>query len=216
MAKERPLLLKAPLIRATFDDRKTNTRRVIKPEWSRCLDLDDPEDIEQAIATNPYGQPGDRLYVRETWRYTRIGNYVDYTQVVVQYRADDFSVTLNLEDRAERDRAIKGMERGPAWRPGIHMPKIYSRLLLDIKKVWVERLHEITGDGAIAEGVVLQPTAKTWEKMNEALRDQYRGQALEHFREIWDKINGPRGFPWADNPHVFVVDYRVRDANHSH
>jgi hypothetical protein len=215
MVKERPLILKAPLVRATLDRRKTETRRVIRTEWSRCLDLDDPDDIEKALQGNPYGQPGDRLWVRETWKYVRTRNHVHCTKIKIRYQADNYELELKLTDREHRDRAIDGMKHGNAWRPSIFMPRIYSRILLAINSVSLQRLHEIAGDGAIAEGVMLQPSASAWSHMGESLRDQYRADAIERFRDLWNTINEGRGYGWDTNPHVFVIDYQVLDANHS-
>ena len=64
---EKPILFSGPLVRAILENRKTQTRRVIKPEWYRCLDLEDPQDIAKALGRCPYGHPGDQPWVRETW-----------------------------------------------------------------------------------------------------------------------------------------------------
>lgn len=72
MMKERPILFSAEMVRAILEGRKTQTRRVIKPNWSRCLDLDDPEDRNKAEKLCPYGEPGDRLWVRETFWHKQL------------------------------------------------------------------------------------------------------------------------------------------------
>jgi len=214
--KEHPLIFKGELIQAMLELRKTNTRRVIPWDWFRCLDPEDPEDAEKAVAYNRYGQPGDRIWVKETWKYYARSRKRGKTVMArVLYRADGLKSEICLRDEADIERARAGGPT-PGWRSPIHMPKVYSRLILEIKRVWLERLHEIDGDGAIAEGVILQPNRQLWRELTEYQRDQYRTAALERFRQLWDLINGPRGFGWDQNPYVFAIDYRVVGMDYSH
>lgn len=212
MGRELPLLLSSAYVRATIARRKSQTRRVIRPDWSRCLDLDDPDDIKQAIAHCPYGAPGDKLWVREAWKQDFVRNHVDYTALGILYRADNTGINMDLTDRAQRDQALKGMKHGSNWRPSIHMPKIYSRIKLLVKKIRVERVQQISADDAIAEGVILQPSSETWAELNPTTRELYYKIALETFMREWDRLNKSRGYGWGQNPHVFVVEYSVDEV----
>jgi len=128
---------------------------------------------------SPYGQAGDRLWVRETWAVANykgqsVGPYVADAEEVV-YRADGFD--------------LKGR-----WRPSIHMPRIASRIDLLIKQVRVERLQQISTDDAVAEGI-----------------KELQGGATVEFMNLWDSINAKRGFGWATNPWVWVIEFdRIR------
>jgi hypothetical protein len=212
MSKETPLLLKPYLVAKTIAGLKTETRRVIRPDWSRCLDLDDPDDAAQAVKGNPYGQPGDVLWVRETWKHEFIRPHVDYHAAGVVYQADGAGINFDTKDRAERDWLNKAMRHGDAWRPNIFMPRRYCRLTLTIKSVAVERLHEITTAAIVAEGFDVPAVDYTVPDDPRALEYERDGFARQTFQESWDKINGGRGFPWKENPHVFVVKFEVREC----
>jgi uncharacterized protein YhfF len=130
--KERPILFSGEMVRAILDGRKTQTRRVIKPQ---------PESVrksvffESGIETNhgyeiksPYGQPGDPLWVREAFIYDTNGIY---------YRADnDFHCAKELG----------------GWRPSIHMPRKASRITLEITDIRVEQVQDISEEDAQQEG----------------------------------------------------------------
>jgi hypothetical protein len=134
--KERPILFSAPMVRALLGGSKTQTRRVVKPQPDRGeWPWPDMSDAERSAWTTscPYGQPGDRLWVRET--------HMDLGACYL-YRADA---------AAEQERAIVA-PRQP-WRPAIHMPRAASRITLEITGVRVERLQDISEADAVAEGV---------------------------------------------------------------
>ena len=134
--KERPILFSGPMVRAILDGRKTQTRRVVKPQpdWIRPRVSDDgiahgycgsgPTDGIKC----PYGTVGDRLWVRESW--AKSGEVGDATE----YRADNPDPI------------------GAKWRPSIHMPRWASRIDLEITGIRVERLQEISERDAMAEG----------------------------------------------------------------
>ena len=137
--KERPIIFSGPMVRAILDGRKTQTRRVVKqqPSISSQSEAAWWSDSEQRWLESrhmpvhwpcPYGQPGDRLWVRETW--AKPGEVGDYTE----YRADN-------------DDPL-----GAKWRPSIHMPRHVSRLTLEVTGVRVERLQEIKPEEALSEG----------------------------------------------------------------
>lgn len=129
--RDLPILFSAPMVRAILDGSKTQTRRVAK-------EFDGLRDLDKILARFPnqngcrYGQPGDRLWVRETW--AEHPDYPDARRAI--YRADAGS-----EYDAER------------WRPSIHMPRWACRIELEVTGVRVERLQSISEADARAEGV---------------------------------------------------------------
>ena len=185
--KERPILFSGPMVRAILEGRKTQTRRVVKEPyglkalWFKALG-------RPAVSQCPYGQPGDRLWVRETWQPGTWGP---------SYRADF------TEESARRC-------LNP-WKSCIHMPRRFSRITLEVTEVRVQRLQDISEEDAQAEGCHLTasmthgergPGAKSWVEMP---KDGFKGL----FRELWDSINGQRqGCAWADNPWVWAVSFR--------
>jgi len=157
------------MVRATLDDHKTQTRRVINTggipadEFAASLWL--------VKGKCPYGGKGDILWVRETWKpdetpdegHDEIGDAVgDHAPGIagIQYRADDAFVQIeNTEEAALRWHKLLRPEetwpelRPPKWRPSIHMPRWVCRLVLDVKSVRVERVQDITETDAAAEGM---------------------------------------------------------------
>jgi hypothetical protein len=144
--KERPILFSGPMIRPLLDGIKTQTRRIMKPQpkrdgyswyWHDYTWFNDrkrPIDVFTggSLQPCPYGVPGSRLWVRETW--CRVPCTDGKTHTV--YRA-------NWENAGCRLR----------WKSAIHMPRAESRILLEIDHIGVERLHDITEADAMAEGV---------------------------------------------------------------
>ena len=209
--KERPILFSVPMVRAILDGRKTQTRRVVKPQlegrWNCWLregergteihvcrrEHERGEDCEpEFFARCPYGSSGDRLWVREA-------HWIHESERIVAYRADG--------------EMPKHME-GSRWRPSIHMPRWASRLLLEVTEVRVERLQEITEEGAIAEGVT---ASESVDHSTEGVRlgdGWILGPTTEwhsasgNFALLWDSFNDKRGHGWDENPWVWVVSFR--------
>ena len=232
--KERGILMSAPMVLATLDGRKTQTRRIAMPRhddrtpcahWSGAM-----AEGRAAIMSRhcehgsegrgcPYGAPGDQLWVRETWR-----PWWDPEEwACVQYQADagvmkpdtwdeqqGFWCESVGDENAERD--AKGMT--PRWRPSIHMPRWASRLTLEVVGVRVERVQEITEADATAEGIEM-----VWLQVGKysnpvrhyrAVPDRQGGlaTAVEAFSLLWDSINAKRGYGWAENPWVWVIEFK--------
>jgi hypothetical protein len=151
--KERPILFNDEMVRAILDGRKTQTRRVAKVETCDTRPLGgghvfitptgcySPRTPEHHVSYCPYGQPGDRLWVRETFR---VIDGQTQPRIAIDYRADP-------EDKWCRIGDFLG--DGKKWRPSIHMPRWASRILLEITNVRVERVQEISVADAKAEGV---------------------------------------------------------------
>jgi hypothetical protein len=194
--KERPILFNGEMVRAILEGRKTETRRVVKGvKRNNCLFmarrlethvLDAPE-----RGLCPYGTPGDRLWVRETWCYATDSFAVT---VGAGYRADGavrLRGDLPLSTIPDGSTVFNGLsEDWPKnvrrWRPSIHMPRWASRIMLEVKSVHVERVQEITEEGAIAEGLKQSERTGGWLPGN-CLAPEWA------FRDLWDSINANRG-----------------------
>jgi hypothetical protein len=192
--KERPILFSAPMVRALLDGSKTQTRRVVKPRdlaW-----MDEHQGLREANnATRcPYGQPGDRLWVREThapqadcwgsWeRWLRGAG----GEAPILHYAADFKPFQNDNGFVIRKPFIE------KWRPSIHMPRWASRIDLEVTGVRVERLQDIGESDCYAEGI---RHADVWGD----------GTAVGFYRTLWEQINGAGS--WAANPWVWVIEFR--------
>ena len=183
--KERPILFSGEMVRAILDGRKTQTRRVVKPQPMVDLEMTGWQDDYVC----PYGAPGERLWVRETWQHE-------------SPHCDDHA--CGNPDHAWFKATEVAPDTFPSWRPSIHMPRWASRLLLEVTEVRVERLRDCTEVDCQAEGCL-------------GGHDAIRGYAFsatprEHFRHVWNSINGKK-HPWESNPWVWVVGFkRMQDA----
>ena len=192
-----PILCNSTDVRAILDGRKTSTRRVIKfpegqtghlPECGARNYIYYPGGIKRA----PY-QPGDILYVRESFRLIDF-DYIDGDwSATVQYKADNA-----LGDRLHYLR--NGADERIGWRPSIHMPKEAARIFLCVNNVSVERLQDIDDEKAKAEGA--NYGAGVTEKM--------RRTSVERFAEIWNSTIKRADLPlygWDANPLVWVIEF---------
>lgn len=194
--KERPILMSAPMVRAILAGTKTQTRRVVKPQPSWVADpfvpfKSDDADPESIILC-PYGQPGDRLWVRENFS----GPWCMETQ--------DGSAAVPPSKWGLGSRIWYWADGEPSYgdwtrpRPSIHMPRWASRITLEVTGVRVERLQDISVADAIAEGVNIHPDHHG--KPRESIYS-----AVEAYRDLWEQINGPGS--WDANPLVWVVEF---------
>jgi len=203
--KERPILFSAPMVRAILEGRKTQTRRIIKmpkevvnhPEWlmhnlvfmgkahfntGRAPARGPMMDWDVVC---PYGKPGDRLWVRETFQPIYPQDPLYNCGKPICY---DYAATYRHGDRLGD--AIGEKKK---WNPSIHMPRWASRITLEVTGVRVERLRDISGSDAVAEGV------------RSRLPDN--GVAVAEYRDLWQSINGAGS--WEANPWVWVIEFEV-------
>lgn len=188
---ERPILFSAPMCNAILAGTKTQTRRVIADKWWVCLDPEDADDRAQALTMCPYGVAGDRLWVRETW------GLLDTEPADGPQRAHVFFRATNGDRRDLRYQR---------WRPSIHMPRWASRITLEVIGVRVERLQDISGKDACAEGIERHDDdgVTYYGPLNRGHADPRVG-----FSWLWDAINGKRpGCSWETNPWVWCVAFR--------
>lgn len=194
--KERPILFSAPMVRAILEGRKTATRRVVKLVTPKTRNVQDWSVDGVRVGPCPYGQPGDRLWVREAWRASHDLNSTPPREIT-----KDSSVVYEATMPSYSELGIVGK-----LRPSMFMPRWASRITLEVTGVRVERLQDMTTDQAIAEGMRTFPhkggTAYAWD----ADDAHGFGSATGAFRWLWDSINGD-GAHHAD-PWVWVVEFK--------
>ena len=207
---ERPILFSGPMVRAILDGSKTQTRRPIAGRFQADLSFLDCDDAHDAVVTTepggfagagwyaycgsypdegsiylgrcPFGGPGDRLWVRETWAC------LDARTVPgsrLAYRADVMD--------GERVRV------DAPWRPSIHMPRWASRITLEVLDVRVERLQDISEEDARAEG---------WPGPRADIADPevHRDAARDWFMDLWSATYGAES--WAANSWTWAVTFK--------
>ncbi|ECS6813164.1 TPA: hypothetical protein R4A86_003325 [Salmonella enterica subsp. enterica serovar Javiana] len=207
--KERGMIFNAEMVNAILSGRKTQTRRPIKWKQTRFTEIaerDDgslwpwAEDCERGgdiWFACPYGEIGDRIWVRETWQV--IHDHIDESSHVedrtyapsIPKEKDRYWHAVYAEHFGDESRE----DRGFPWRPAIHMPRWASRILLEITDVRVERLRDLSEEDAKSEGII--PSAggvlPGWE---------YR----INFRDLWMDIYGTDN--WEANPWVWVIEFK--------
>ena len=191
---ELPILFSASMVRAILKGRKTQTRRVVKPQptmqevdgtygvsvlafkqkkgkghwiWPNAKDI--------IVTECPYGEHGDRLWVREAFTECPKGNFI--------YR----------EQEETHDYGKSTADANNKWTPSIYMPRRASRITLEITNIRVERLQDISDKDALAEGV---------DQTNTSIK----GYATERFKNLWESINGAGS--WDANPWVWVIEFK--------
>ena len=192
--KERPILFSAPMVRALLDGSKTQTRRVVKPQPSILAGellcwKDNALTDDQMAALCPYGKPGDRLWVRET--------FADLRGTGIEHRPDPSGPLKRYAFAADHPPGSNGDEArkefGVKWKPSIHMPRAASRITLEITEVRVERLQDISRGDAMVEGCPFPNMA--------AYNDPRKWYA-----DLWESISGPGS--WDANPWVWAIEFK--------
>jgi len=228
--KERPILFSAPMVRALLAGTKTQTRRICNPAMAHSLshvvEVPDPQergqvyngttfgDEEGAIQfASPYGGMRDRLWVREAFRFPASLDHLSPS--VCGDKALDAGyrtpwAPTQYEADSTRTGEWRGFDTPPAetkpgkLRPGIHMPRWASRILLEITNVRVERLQDISEADAAAEGVA------TWAP-GALSPDSLGNDPSDQFRWLWTSINGPSS--WHANPWVWALDFQLSQTH---
>lgn len=243
--KEYPILFNAAMVKALLSKGKTQTRRPVIPRtpptvipqsmdpWYISGELQRYDDGRPLWAgyhpkyptgykwfACDYGQPGDRLWVRETWG--RVEPYPDasdslempevdpshnekilaYWRKRICYRADN-----GVEPDPTPEDAEKGHCRGK-WRPSIHMPRWASRITLEVTDVTVERLQDIDEADSDAEGVAVSHYYCD-EGTNVDPTPVHRCNPIAAFQELWNETYTRRGLGWDVNPWVWAVSFKV-------
>lgn len=191
--KAHPIIFSAPMVRALLEGRKTQTRRIIKPQPSGQLfpregktfwmpggfsDSSEPVDCR-------YGGPGDLLWVRETWR---------------EDSPDDPEAAVYAATPPQK------LPSGFRWKPSIHMPRWASRLTLRITDVRVQRLQDISESDAIAEGLI---TTGAEYSFGDGFAKWVEPKSA--YAHLWNVINGRDS--WALNSWIWALSFEVIKAN---
>ncbi|MGA9615835.1 MAG: hypothetical protein WBR09_01550 [Serratia proteamaculans] len=218
--KERPVIFNGEMVRAILDSRKTQTRRVIaNVSPDNCIPLQKPTKTKGGIYTHvmdapghglcPFGQLGDRLWVRETWGV--VSHDFDENERIIDWVPDRPATAIHempFGNGYYSGHAIyaadgeftwgddDGHGERSCWKPSIHMPRAACRILLEITAVRVERLNDISEEDARAEGATPSQHIIT---PPEAL---YR----VGFSKLWRSIYGEES--WNANPWVWVIEFR--------
>lgn len=221
--RKRPIIMGAESVRAILEGRKTQTRRVIKPQprWgndvvgvkiidgvvypmnsfpSQCAYPIYLSGIKEYMygTKQPYGIIGDRLWVRETWAECPDGGCL--------YKADPMFIGCDKSDFAWD------------WKSSMFMPRWASRITLEITDIRVERVQDITEEDAIAEGIEFYSgweeecgegycTGEGW--MDYKSFDYGCSTPKDSYCTLWDSLNAKRGFSWESNPWVWVLTFKV-------
>ncbi|MBA3997053.1 MAG: hypothetical protein C0466_07770 [Candidatus Accumulibacter sp.] len=211
--KERGILFNAPMVRATREGRKTQTRRVVKPQpdfLGSMVDAKTPfKSLESGLHVQiicPFGQPGDRLWVRETWKpsisHSCAMDACDCEDMWVEYPSGGdgrFFSGTQISDDWTFPRTFK---KGNCI-PSIHMPRWANRILLEVVSVRVERLNDISEADAGAEGCPWSDGAPD----EHGIPTQLVVDAKDEFAHLWRNINGAGS--WDTNPWVWVIDFEL-------
>jgi hypothetical protein len=221
--REKPILFSGPMVRAILDGKKTQTRRVVKPQpapgelikKTKASMIPDAAHLADDLFDAgvrldlpphcPYGQPGDRLWVREAWTPDHADFYPHFRTC---YRADG-GFEYERNERGEVYSSESKRWYPFRWRPSIHMPRWASRLTLEITNVRVERLQEISEADAQAEGV--EPGCLTCGEncIDRGGCGWCRPAYRDSFAYLWMELNGRDS--WDANPWVWVIEFRRLD-----
>lgn len=217
--RERPILFSGPMVRALLDGRKTQTRRICKPAIdgefpARSVHPDgagtgwiawwgDPITAAESARMYPgaegfrctYGQPGDRLWVKEKFTPLPMQAPTDGpSRWLIQYAE---GCQRECDAPAGYNPMLYNYER---WTSSLFMPRWASRITLEVTGVRVERLQAISEADALAEGVT------DCYRITDPVSGEINRDAVEAYADLWESINGPGS--WDANPWVWVVSFR--------
>ena len=209
----RPILFSGPMVRALLEGRKTQTRREVKAinhDAFEAFTAADPSGFWGFDAKNepvlcvhsPYGEIGDRLWVREKCRVASA------TGGANAWYSIDYAAGGSKAEKGELPgkwfpSQSRNADESLRWQPSIHMPRWASRITLEITDLRIERVQSISREDAIDEGIFLNE--RDWWDAGNGLVGQMTPEVA--FRELWACINGHDA--WVSNPWVWVVEFKV-------
>lgn len=215
--KQTPIIFSGEMVRATLDDLKTQTRRLnglkrVNTEPSRW-ELVYLSDSGEATFRHqlgavvkiqcPYGQPGDQLWVRETWGVGRWGDRKKPSELL-DYASGSFKTFYRA--------STPNVPYVNRWRPSIYLPKWAARIWRELTKVRVERLQDISENDAKAEGVtpgkVLESGGNPFKQNIARLGPLKQGTYRGAFIALWNELNAKRGHGWDTNPWAWALTFK--------
>ena len=206
--KNSPILFSTPMVQAILNGRKTQTRRIIKPQPyhgpGKVFGLPHPglifTTLDSAVCYGScrYGRPGDTLWVREAFGVFSRAAGGPLSDVPGHWLGIQYKATENQSDRlvqVDQETWLKYREksRWQRFKPAIHMPKWACRLTLTVRSIKPVPLQHISEEEAVAEG--FEATEST--------------SALENMRDLWNRLNAKRGYSWESNPWVWAIQFEV-------
>ncbi len=232
--KEHPILFNGPMVVATLDSHKTQTRRPmrnisgpwrgVESNWSEeephhPYIQDEYGDFHDMIG--PFGKPGDVLYVRHTfWHLPGLSTNPNNEQAW-----DEITKTVRfIRGEQIKDCIVNLEERGWEKRPSIHMPKWASIIKLEVERVWVEPIQDISDDNAILEGLYSfnftgwgdEPHLPSFPEptvYKARPEDDWEESPYIAFKKLWDSIYNKRGLGWEANPYVWCCEFKLLEVN---
>lgn len=217
--KERPILFSGAMVRAILDGSKTQTRMVIKRPSQTLIEFDGENHYFQngygdhplLITACPYGQVGDRLWVRETWG--NVAHQIDDNGDLRKWNPDRPATKVNeikfgsgyysghiiYRADGEFEWCNDYGEQNSCWHPSIHMPRAASRITLEVTNIRIERLKDISEEDAKAEGC-------DYSQTNAAISVGWFEKPVSAFRRLRESINGVES--WNLNPWVWVIEFK--------
>lgn len=228
--KETGLILRGPLVQAVLAGRKTQHRMLVKPQppfgciygingaqsHAICCAADNhavwvpptPKSKDHRLPC-PYGKPGDRLWVKETWG-------MSFEDIVPKGRQFISGGTWGSQDRPHRKPCVVFLSDGDMpsnspwetarWSPSTQMPRWASRITLEIISVRVDRLQDIAEEDAIAEGCEMEGCFPKEQPDQSGIGEIGWDSAVEWYSWIWESIHGPDS--WELNPYVWVIEFK--------
>jgi len=214
--KDHPILFSGEMVRAILAGKKEQTRRIIKEIKSPLWVVEEVRpDLGYSASMgniwagfrfneNPqgslsyfkclFGKPGDLLWVREKWAFVKgEPTNINSEKATVYYEADRKYKVVGCQSSAQND------GKWIRWRPSIHMPKIFSRISLEIIDIQVERLQDISDEDVKAEGVEM-PHNELFPMIN--AEDKLKAE----FQRLWNSVNGAG--VWGSNPYVWKIIFK--------
>lgn len=208
------IIFSAPMVRALYAGRKTQTRRLINPQPQTFETDQGPCDVGlyldesgrnrivtgRVITTQAVGfAPKDRLYVREAAAIASI--FTDVAEI--RYKTHESASHNEFVEQIPVAKIGCAQATWPKYRPSIHMPRAWSRLWLDVTNVHVERLQDITEADALAEGIdrLEYPETGDW------------GWPQQRYADLWNSLHTTDGTRWEDNPWIVALTFEVHHGN---
>jgi hypothetical protein len=227
--KYSPMIMGAESVWGILEGRKTMTRRVVTPQPTGDFEIgmyhpigvdkggeEYPKPERFGIWGDgwdipcPYGQVGDRIWCKETWGIGCRPDPDSGWRDGIKYKADKTYLDgiESFPFRTIENQDLSRYERN-GWNNPRFMPRLASRLTLEITGIRVERVQDITEDDAIAEGC----NYKDVKYLNTSLYPPcFESVSITEYYKLWDSLNAKRGYPWHSDPWVWVIEFRRVEA----